>query len=77
MDEINREALQRCTALVAVLPCGLDATGTPFGIQLVGRYGADAELLGIAAALEAHLAGIEECRRPLPDLERLVQPVPA
>jgi Asp-tRNA(Asn)/Glu-tRNA(Gln) amidotransferase A subunit family amidase len=62
---------------VVVLPCGLDATGTPFGLQLVGRHGADAELLGIAAALEAHLAGVEECRRPLPDLERLAEPVPA
>ncbi|MFQ5774983.1 MAG: amidase [Kiloniellaceae bacterium] len=56
---------------VVVLPCGLDSTGAPFGLQLVGRHGRDAELLGIAAALEAHLATIPECRRPVPDLERL------
>lgn len=56
---------------VVVLPCGLDATGAPFGLQLVGRIGRDDELLGIAAALESHLAALSDCRRPLPDLDAL------
>ncbi len=54
-----------------ILPCGLDPTGTPFGIQVVGRAGEDERLLRIAAALEAVLAESPECRRPLPDLEKL------
>jgi len=53
------------------LPCGLDRTGTPFAIQLVGRRGRDLELLQAARALETALAEIDDCRRPLPDLDRL------
>ena len=56
---------------IVVLPCGLDHTGTPFGIQVVGRMGREPELLGAAAALEEALAGVTDCRRPLPDLEAL------
>jgi Asp-tRNA(Asn)/Glu-tRNA(Gln) amidotransferase A subunit family amidase len=56
---------------VLILPCGLDSTGTPFGLQLVGRRGQDARLLGIGAALEAELDTIAECRRPVPDLDVL------
>ncbi len=41
---------------VLVLPCGLDEAGLPFGLQLVGRYGRDAELLRLGLALEAALA---------------------
>ncbi|HMB75635.1 MAG TPA: amidase family protein [Kiloniellaceae bacterium] len=55
---------------VAVLPCGLDAQGMPFGLQLVGRYGQDLALLAIAEALEAALAATDY-RRPLPDLAAL------
>ena len=54
-----------------VLPCGLDHAGMPFGLQLVGRRGEDAGLLEIALALETYLAGLPECRRPMPSLERL------
>jgi len=53
------------------LPCGLDRTGTPFGVQIVGRYGRDAELLAIGQALESVLAADPECRGPLPDLAAL------
>lgn len=56
---------------VLALPCGLDATGTPFGVQLVGRYGGDAELLAIGQALERVLADDPECRRPEPDIAAL------
>ena len=56
---------------VVVLPCGLDGTGTPFGIQVVGKWGRDGALLAVARAFEAALAGVEDCRRPLPDLAAL------
>lgn len=56
---------------VAVIPCGLDSTGTPFGIQICGRRGADLQVLAISAALEAHLAGLPEIARPVPQLDRL------
>lgn len=35
------------------LPCGFGADGLPIGIQLVGRFRADAELLRLAALFEA------------------------
>ncbi len=56
---------------VAVIPCGLDAKGLPFGIQLVGRYQGDAELLAIAHNLERALAGDPELARPKPDPAKL------
>ncbi len=56
---------------IIVLPCGLDHTGMPFGIQIMGRYGGDLRLLGIALELEKALAGIDACARPLPDLAAL------
>ena len=56
---------------VALLPCGHDDRGLPFGIQVVGRYRGDAELLRIAHSLERVMAADEELARPLPDLEKL------
>ena len=53
-----------------VLPCGLDADGLPFSIQLCGRRGGDARLLAVAQAVESALAGLG-LGRPIPDLERL------
>jgi len=35
------------------LPCGFGRDGLPIGIQLVGRFRADAELLRISALFEA------------------------
>ncbi|WP_158043407.1 amidase [Skermanella pratensis] len=55
---------------VVVVPCGLDATGTPFGIQICGRYGADRAVLGVARAIERLLAGIPGLERPVPDLAK-------
>ena len=62
---------------VVVLPCGLDHRGMPFGIQVVGKYGRDRELLGLARSLEAALAGSPAASRPRPDLERLASSDPA
>jgi amidase len=38
------------------LPAGRSANGLPMGVQLVGRRGRDAQLIGLAAALEEALA---------------------
>ncbi len=35
------------------LPCGFDTAGLPIGIQFVGRFGEDAELLWLASRFEA------------------------
>ena len=59
------------------LPCGLDQNGMPFGIQVVGAYGRDAELAAMALALEKAMAGNLETARPMPDLSKLTQPTPA
>ena len=56
---------------VVVLPCGLDHTGMPFGIQVVGHFGKDRALLGLAASLEMALSGIRGCGQPMPDLAAL------
>ena len=56
---------------VALLPCGRDDRGLPFGIQVVGRYRGDAQLLRIAHSLERVMAADEDLARPLPDLEKL------
>jgi Asp-tRNA(Asn)/Glu-tRNA(Gln) amidotransferase A subunit family amidase len=53
------------------LPLGLDESGMPFGLQIVGQRGGDATLLAVAMALEAAFAGDPEFCRPRPDLSRL------
>ncbi len=53
---------------VVCLPCGLDHTGMPFGIQVCGRRGGDVRVLAIAHALERAMGQIEGLGRPLPDL---------
>lgn len=53
------------------IPCGLDPTGTPFGLQICGRRYGDRTLLGISAALEKHLSTIPARARPLPDIAAL------
>jgi len=59
------------------LPCGVDQTGMPFGLQIVGPFRGDARVLDVAQALEAAFAHDPAMRRPLPDLDRLREPVPA
>jgi len=58
------------------LPCGVDDHGMPFGLQVVGRFGGDIELLDAAAALERAFAGIAGLSRPVPDLAALSTPRP-
>jgi len=58
-------------ACSAVLPCGVDQHGLPFGIQVIGCNGADAFVLEVAQALEGVLAGNKETARPVPDPARL------
>ena len=59
------------------LPCGADAAGFPFGLQLVGRHHGDVALLQAALALEAATAGQPGLGRVRPDRSRLLQPQPA
>ena len=53
------------------LPVGRDRAGMPFGLQIVGRRGGDAQVLAVAAALEEMLAGDPRTRRPVPDIAGL------
>ena len=59
------------------MPCGTDAYGMPFGLQVVGKFRGDRELLGAGSALEAAFARISGLERPRPDLDRLRMPVAA
>jgi Asp-tRNA(Asn)/Glu-tRNA(Gln) amidotransferase A subunit family amidase len=55
----------------AVLPCGVDHLGMPFGIQVIGPNGSDARVLEAAFALEQVLAADKDTARPLPDIAKL------
>jgi len=59
------------------LPCGTDSQGMPFGLQIIGKFRGDKELLAIAATLEAVFNDEAALRRPHPDLESLPAMVPA
>lgn len=59
------------------LPCGRDELGMPFGLQVVGPFRSDAQLLAISQALEQAFASSDTLRRPRPDLANLPEPVPA
>ena len=56
---------------VVALPCGRDAQGTPFGIQVIGPMYGDRALLGAAQALEQTFAADAELARPRPDMALL------
>jgi Asp-tRNA(Asn)/Glu-tRNA(Gln) amidotransferase A subunit family amidase len=53
------------------LPLGRDAAGMPFGLQIVGPRGGDAQVLAAAAAIEAAVAGDPDLARPVPDVAAL------
>ncbi len=55
-------------APVCLLPCGLDMTGMPFGLQIVAKRGCDRFLLRAAAAIEAFLASTPRFSRPRPSV---------
>jgi Asp-tRNA(Asn)/Glu-tRNA(Gln) amidotransferase A subunit family amidase len=59
-----------------VLPCGVDDHRMPFGLQAVGRFGGDIELLDVAEAMERAFKGIAELGRPRPDTGALATPRP-
>lgn len=56
-----------------VVPCGVDADGLPFGIQLLGPPDGDRKLLEIGLAIETVLAEHPETVRPQPDIAKLTQ----
>jgi Asp-tRNA(Asn)/Glu-tRNA(Gln) amidotransferase A subunit family amidase len=58
------------------LPCGLDHEDMPFGVQVIGRFRGDGELLGAAHAMEQAFKHIPGLARPLPDIARLRKPTP-
>ncbi len=83
IDEINGEkmptymrwlalsyALTTVLPASAVIPCGLDAHGMPFGIQVAGPNGSDALVLEVAHALEQILAENVDTQRPIPGSAR-------
>ena len=53
---------------VVTLPMGVDESGLPFGIQVVGRRYHDHRLLSIARTLERICAQEEGLSRPIPVL---------
>ncbi len=53
------------------MPCGLDHTGMPFGLQIVGPMHGDRFTLGVAKALERAFADDPLLARPIPDLEKI------
>jgi amidase len=55
------------------LPCGVDAQGMPFGLQLIGELRQDAKLLAMSHALEMALAANPSTARPKPDTALLRQ----
>lgn len=55
------------------IPCGLDPTGAPFGLQLAAAPRADRFLLAAASALERSFAGRPNLVRPLANIAALSQ----
>ena len=53
------------------IPCGRDADGLPFGLQIVGPRRGDVDLLACAAEIARVIAGDADLRVPAPDFERL------
>lgn len=53
------------------IPCGHDANGMPFGLQIVGRRHDDLGVLSVAAELEAIIAGLTDLAPRKPDLDML------
>jgi len=56
---------------VVALPCGRDAQGTPFGLQIVAPMHRDRFLLGVAHALEQLFQRDPVLARPRPDIAAL------
>ena len=59
------------------LPCGLDHKKMPFGLQVIGRFRGDGEVLGAAHAMEQAFKTNPSLARPLPNIAKLRKPTPA
>ena len=59
------------------LPCGTDGKGMPFGLQVVGPFRGDLQVLSASLALEEAFAANPALRRPRPDLAALRMPQPS
>ena len=59
------------------LPCGLDHKKMPFGLQVIGRFRGDGEVLGAAHAMEQAFKTNPNLARPLPNIAKLRKPTPA
>lgn len=59
------------------LPCGLDHKKMPFGLQVIGRFRGDGEVLGAAHAMEQAFKGIPGLARPMPNMAKLRKPTAA
>lgn len=53
------------------LPCGVDGKGMPFGLQIVGRFRGDLDLLSAAHAMEEVFSRTVTLQRPRPDPNNL------
>jgi Asp-tRNA(Asn)/Glu-tRNA(Gln) amidotransferase A subunit family amidase len=84
VDEINGEKMPTymrwlaisyaptmAMACSAVIPCGVDHKGMPFGLQVMAPNGKDALVLAVAHALEQYFADKADLTRPVPDLAKL------
>jgi amidase len=58
------------------LPCGRDEEDMPFGLQIVGRFRGDVELLNAAQSLEEAFKGVDGLARPRPDIAKLSEKRP-
>jgi Asp-tRNA(Asn)/Glu-tRNA(Gln) amidotransferase A subunit family amidase len=57
---------------IVSIPCGLDPTGTPFGLQIVGpRRHSERFVIAVAAAMERFAEGRPRIARPSPDIDSL------
>ncbi len=57
---------------IVSIPCGLDPTGTPFGLQLVGpRRHSERFVISVAAAIERYGQDRPRLARPVPDIDAL------
>ncbi len=56
---------------VTAIPCGLEPTGTPFGLQICGKHYDDRFVIGVAKSLERLFETDPRTARPLPDIKGL------
>jgi amidase len=57
---------------IVSIPCGLDPTGTPFGLQIVGpRRHSERFVIAVAAAMEHYASTRAAIARPVPDISSL------